>query len=155
MKTKTLFLTCLLVFVSSMTVSGTQSLVVWHSDGSTTVIELYNQPLVQFAGDKVLITSPVINLEYDKSDVIRFTYKDMDTNISTPEAGTNIEQKNGQIIFHNVSPTDNVAVYNTNGVRVPVRFSLQGGNAVLSLSQIPSGVYLFNINGRTSKFTKK
>lgn len=132
-----------------------QSLVLWHSDGSTTVIELFNQPLVQFAGDKVLITSPVINLEYDKNDVIRFTYKDVEDRISTPEARTNIEQKDGQIIFHNVTSADKIAIYKADGVRIPVQLSFQRGNAVLPLSEIPSGVYLFNVNGRTSKFTKK
>lgn len=132
-----------------------QSLVIWHSNGSSTEIELFNQPLVQFAGDKVIVTSPVINFEYDKSDVVRFTYKDIDTKISTLEARTDIEQKDEQIVFHNVSSADKVSVYKADGIRVPVQLSFQGGNAVLPISSIPSGVYLLNVNGRTSKFTKK
>ena len=144
----------LLVLCSSGRLNA-QSLVLWHPNGSTTVIELFNQPLVQFSGDKVLVTSPVINLEYDKNDVVRFTYKDIDTKISTPEARTDIEQKDGQIIFHNVSSADKVAIYKADGIRVPVQFSFKGGNAVLPLSSLPSGVYLLSVNGRTSKFTKK
>ena len=66
-----------------------------------------------------------------------------------------MEQKDGQIIFHNVKSTHDVAVYKANGIRVPVKIVFQECNAVLSLSQIPSGVYLFSVNGRTSKFTKK
>lgn len=145
----------ILLFALSSSRMNAQSLVLWHSDGSKTEIELFNQPLVQFAGDKVLVTSPVINLEYDKNDVVRFTYKDIDTKISTPEARTDIEQKDGQIIFHNVSSADKVAIYKADGIRVPVQFSFQGGNAVLPLSSLPSGVYLLSVNGRTSKFTKK
>lgn len=132
-----------------------QKLVLWHSNGSITEIELFTQPLVQFAGDKVLVTSPVINLEYDKKDVVRFTYRDIDTGISTPSKETVIEQKDGQIVLRNVSSVDKVAVYKADGVKVPVQLSFSGGNAVLPLSQIPSGVYLFSVNGRTSKFTKK
>ena len=156
MKSKlfTLSIILLLTLFGSGTIQA-QRLVLWHSNGSTTEIELYNKPLVQFSGDKVLVTSPVINLEYDKNDVIRFTYRDIDTAISTPEARTDIEQKDGQIILHNVSAADKVSVYKADGIRVPVQLSFQGGNAVLPLSQIPSGVYLFSVNGRTSKFTKK
>ena len=132
-----------------------QKLVLWHSDGSTTEVELFNQPLVQFSGDKVLITSPVLNMEYDKTDVIRFTYKDIDTGISTLTKETDIEQKDGQIVFHDVSSADRVAIYKADGIRVPVRLSFSGSDATLPLSQLPSGVYLFSVNGRTSKFTKK
>lgn len=147
-----IFILLFALFSSRM---SAQSLVLWHSDGSKTEIELFNQPLVQFVGDRVLVTSPVINLEYNKNDVVRFTYKDIDTKISTLEARKDIEQKDGQIIFHNVSSADKVAVYKADGVRVPVHLSFQGGNAVLSLSSLPSGVYLLNVNGRTSKFMKK
>ena len=156
MKSK-LFTLCtiLLMTLFGFGTAHAQNLVIWHSDGSTTEIELFTKPLVQFAGDKVLVTSPVINLEYDQNDVVRFTYKDIDTKISTLEARTDIEQKDGQIIFHNMSSADKVAVYRADGVRLPVQFSFQGGNAVLSLSFLPSGVYLFSVNGRTSKFTKK
>lgn len=145
----------LLLALYGNSVVHAQSLVLWHSDGSKTEIELFNQPLVQFAGDKMLVTSPVINLEYDKNDVVRFTYKDIDTKISAPEARTDIEQKDGQIIFHNVSSADKVAIYKADGVRVPVQLSFKGGNVALPLSSLPSGVYLFSVNGRTSKFTKK
>ena len=156
MKSKPFTLSVILLL--TLFVSGTikaQRLVLWHSNGSTTEIELFNKPLVQFSGDKVLVTSPVINLEYDKNDVIRFTYRDIDTAISTSEVRTDIEQKDGQIILHNVSATDKVTIYKADGIHLPVQLSIQGGNAVLPLSQIPSGVYLFSVNGRTSKFTKK
>ncbi len=132
-----------------------QKLVLWHSDGSTTEVELFNQPLVLFVGDKVLVTSPVLNMEYDKNDIVRFTYKDIDTVISDLIKETGIEEKDGQIIFHDVKSADKVAVYKSDGVRMPVQLTFSGGNATLPLSQLPSGVYLFSVNGRTSKFTKK
>ena len=105
----------LLLTLFGSSLAHAQKLVLWLSNGSTTEIELFNKPLVQFAGDKVLVTSPVINLEYDKNDIIRFTYEDIDTGISTPEASTNIEQKDGQIVFHNVSSADKVVVYKADG----------------------------------------
>ena len=134
-----------------------QNLILWHSDGTTTEVDLLNRPLVKFVKDKVLVvTSTIINLEYDKNDVLRFTYSgSMEDGINSPVAEANMEQKDGRIIIHDVKTVDKVAVYKTNGIRVPVHFSFQGNDVVLSLSQIPSGIYLFSVNGRTSKFTKK
>ena len=133
-----------------------QSLILWHSDGTTTEVDLLNKPLVKFVKDKVLVTSTIINLEYDKNDVIRFTYSgSMEDGINSPVAEANIEQKDGRIIIHDVKTVDKVAVYKANGIRVPVHFSFLGNDVVLSLSQIPSGIYLFSVDGRTSKFTKK
>ena len=145
----------LALFYSSSALHA-QKLILWHSDNSTTEVDLLNQPLVQFAGDKVLVTSTIINLEYDKIDVIRFTYSGTkEDGIVAPNADTGVEQKDGQIVFHDVKSADKVAVYKANGIRVPVQFSFVGSDAVLSLSQLPVGVYLFSVNGRTSKFTKK
>ena len=132
-----------------------QTLVLWHSNGTTTDVELFTQPNVQFKNDKVLVTSSVINLEYDKQDVICFTYKGKNTGITSPAHDSDYSQENGQIVFHNVKSTNKIALYKANGIRVPVRLALQDNSVILSLSSIPSGIYLLNINGRTSKFTKK
>ena len=132
-----------------------QSLILWHSNESTTEVELYTQPRVEFVNDKVLVTSPVINLEYDKNDIIRFTYEGKGTGISLPTKDSDFEQKDGHIIFHDIKSADKVAVYKVNGIRVPIQLSIQGKDAFLSIASIPSGVYLLSVNGRTSKFTKK
>ena len=132
-----------------------QSLILWHSNGNTTEVELFTRPRVEFVNEKVLVTSPVINLEYDKNDVVRFTYRGKGTGISLPTKDSDFEQKDGQIIFHNIKSADKVAVYKVNGIRVPVQLSIQGKDAVLFIASIPSGVYLLSVNGQTSKFTKK
>lgn len=156
MKTNTFLTTIILLMTMNFSSSlNAQSLMLWHSDGTTTEVELYTLPQVKFEGDKVLVISMVLNLEYDKSNVIRFTYKGKESGISVPKTNSDMEQKDGQIIFHDVTSSDKVSVYKPNGIRVPVQLSFHGNMAVLSLSSVPSGVYLLNVNGRTSKFTKK
>ena len=103
----------------------------------------------------VLFLFFVIYLEYNKNDIIRFTYKGKSTDIISPSLEADFEQKDGQIIFHDIKSADQLAVYKTNGIRVPVHFVIQGKDAIFPLSSIPSGVYLFCVNGQTSKFTKK
>ena len=145
---------CLITLIGISTASA-QTLVLHHANGKTTDVELYTQPQVKFVGDKVLITSTVLDMEYDKQDVLRFTYKGGTLGISSPNAQANVSQENGQLVFHGVKSTDKITVHTVKGIRVPIRLQLSGSTATLPLSAIPSGVYLLTVIGRTSKFMKR
>ena len=145
---------CLMSLIGISTASA-QTLVLHHVDGTTTDVELFTMPQVKFQNDKVLITSTVLDMEYSKSDVLKFTYKGGTSGISSPKEQADYSQENGQLVFHGIKSTDKLAVYAVNGIRVPVRLQHSGSSATLSLSSIPSGVYVLSVNGRTSKFTKR
>lgn len=132
-----------------------QTLVLQHANGKTTDVELLTLPKVQFQNDKVLITSTVLNMEFPKDDVLNFTFKGKGTSINTTKGNLNYSKENGQIVFHGIKSSDKIAVYNAKGIQIPVKIQRSGEHATLPLSSIPSGVYLLNVNGRTSKFTKK
>ncbi len=153
MKAHIFLVICLLAFISVSTVKA-QTLVLHHANGTTTDVELYTLPQVKFQDDKVLITSVVLDMEYPKEDVLTFTYKGETLGINSPKANVSYSKVNGQVIFNGIKPSEKIAVYNTKGIRVPVKIRRQGDTATLSLSSIPSGVYLLNVNGKTSKFTK-
>lgn len=154
MKTKLISFIALLL-ISWGVKAQAQTLVLWHSDGTTTDVELFTQPNVLFKNNKVFVTSSVASLEYDEKDVVRFTYKGKSTGITSPSMDSNYSQENGQVVFHEIKSTDKIALYKTNGIRVPVCLVIHGNSATLPLSSIPSGIYLLCVNGRTSKFTKK
>ena len=134
---------------------GNATLVLWHPGGTTTEVELYKQPRVQFMNDSVFITSTVLDMKYRADEVLRFSYKGEGTGIALPQSETVYSQEDGRLVFHGVKSTDHVALYNANGIRVPVRLSTSGDGMSLSLSSIPQGVYVLSVNGKTSKFTKK
>lgn len=144
---------CLLYLAGICNVSA-QTLVLHHANGTTTDVQLYTLPQVKFEGDKVLITSTVLDMEYPKQDVLRFTYKGGGSGISKPNGKAEYSQENGQLVFRGIKSTDNIAVHTAKGIRVPVRIQRSGSTATLPLSAIPSGIYLLSVNGRTSKFTK-
>ena len=152
MKRKRLMFLALLLVATGL---RAQTLVLHHADGTTTDVELYTQPQVKFQDDKVVITSTVLNMEYPKSDVLRFTYKGSSLGVSSPAAQASVSQENGNLVFHGVKAIEKIAVYTASGIRVPVRLTRHGDSATLPLSAIPSGVYLLSVNGRTSKFTKR
>ena len=150
---KLLFLFFVMLSVGNSALQA-QTLVLHHSDGTTTDVELYTQPRVEFQNDRVVITSSVLNMDYAKTDVLRFTYKGGGLGITTPKAEADMSRDGDRLVFHGIKSSDAVAVYKPNGIRVPVRLICQGTDTLLPLSQIPSGVYLLSVNGRTSKFTK-
>lgn len=132
-----------------------QKLVLFHADGTTTDVELYTMPVIQFNGDKVTITSTVLDMEYPKENVLRFTYRGSADALKTVKAEADYSLEDGQLVFHGIIQTDNVAVYNASGVRVTARLMHRGDNVSLSLASIPAGVYVLSVNGKTSKFTKR
>ena len=148
----------LLTFIATCLISMTmqaQTLVLHHANRKTTDVALYTQPQIKFVGDKVLITSTVLDMEYDKQDVLSFTYKGSTLSISNPQEKAKVSQETGQLVFHGIKSTDKISVHTVKGIRVPVRLQHSGSSATLPLAAIPSGAYLLTVNGRTSKFTKR
>lgn len=132
-----------------------QTLVLHHPGGTTTDVELFTQPRIEFEGDRVLITSAVLNMEYPKTDILRFSYKGgITSSVAEVRQQADVTQRDDRLVFHNVKATDQVAVYTANGVRLPVSLNVRGTDAALPLNAIPKGVYLLSVNGRTSKFTR-
>lgn len=151
MKRKRLMFLALLLVATGL---RAQTLVLHHADGTTTDVELYTQPRVEFQNDRVVITSPVLSMDYAREDVLRFTYRGGGLGIALPKGEAEVSRDGDRLLFHGIKSTDAVAVYKPNGIRVPVSLTLSGTDAALPLSQIPQGVYLLSVNGKTSKFTR-
>ena len=152
-KILTLFL-FLLAFSQQAMAQDKATLVLYHADGTTTDVALYLKPRVVFDGDLVRITSTVLDMEYPKSNVLRFSYKGNGTGITAPKNEADYTRDGDRLVFHGISSTDKVAVYTTNGIRVPVRLSATSDGVTLSLSSISQGVYVLSVNGKTSKFVR-
>lgn len=151
---KILLLFASLLMAATTYAQGSATLVLWHADGTTTDVELYLMPRVEFQDDKVRITSTVLNMEYPKEDILRFSYKGKGTGIAMPKADADYSQQGDRLVFHGVNAADKVAVYTANGIRVPVHLTRAADGMSLHLSSIPQGVYVLNVNGRTSKFSR-
>lgn len=149
-----IFTLSLLLSVVHATAQNNATLVLWHADGTTTDVELYLRPRIEFTGEKVVVTSTVLNMEYAKSDILRFTYKGEGTGISAPRQHANYSQDGDRLVFHGINTADRVAVYTTNGIRIPVRLSTTSDGLALPLSALPKGAYILSVNGKTSKFVR-
>ena len=56
-----------------------KTMVLHHSDGTESVIDLNTKPVIKFLDDKVQITSYVSPKEYSQDDIVSITYKDDET----------------------------------------------------------------------------
>ena len=150
-------LTTFLLLIICLLRSSAQNnatLVLWHADGTTTDVELYLDPVVEFVGDKVRISSTVLNMEYPKTDILRFTYKGQGTGITAPRTDADCSQEGDRLVFHGINAADKVAVYTANGILVPVRLTAVSDGFSLPVSSIPQEVYILSVNGKTSKFVR-
>lgn len=154
MKKTLLTLLAVLLQTAAQAAAQGPTLVLHHADGKTSEVELYTMPSIQLLADKMVITVQGVSQEYAKTDVVRFTFKGIGTGISDvrPEARYRVDED--RITFYAVSSSDRIEVYNARGVRIPVILTPSGHDAVLSLAQLPQGVYLISLNGRTFKFIK-
>lgn len=138
-----------------LTVSAqTQVLVLHHADNTTTDVELYTKPAITFEGDKMLINSSVLHMELKVGDVVRFSYRDKNTNTAVRQPDADYTQQNGQIVFNGIQDASKITVYKSDGTRMPVRFSNYNGQLGFSLSSLPTGVYILSINGKTAKIVR-
>ena len=135
----------------------TNTLVLWHVDGTTTSVALNQMPRVEFLGDKLRITSSVLHMEYPRSEICRFTYKrkkDIHVGVAqTEHAAIDFQRDGDRLIFQGVRKADGVEVYSPDGKRIPVKLAESAQGVSLSLSSIPRGVYVLSVNGKTSKIS--
>ena len=130
------------------------TLVLHHANGTTSEIELYTMPRIAMTADKMQIKSAVLDVEYDKSDVVLFTFKNVDSGVDAIHGVMAFRIDEDHVTFHGVKDPNTVRVYNLKGVQIPVRLNLVGSDIILSLDQLPKGVYLVNISGKTLKIIR-
>lgn len=155
MKKKILLMMLLAAVLPLTALPQSKTLVVHHADGTTTDVELYTMPRVIFGDDKVYVRSAVANLEFDKDDVLRFTYKNVgETGVNNVQSDRVFRIEGDCIVFYGEQESVPICVYNASGQQLPVRLSADGNHATLPLDQLKRGVYLISINGKTFKFIR-
>lgn len=139
------------------TADEVETLHIWMADGTETTVQLYTRPQVTFDGTVVRISSPVQTLEFPSADVLRFTYSGVDTSTAIDGIEKTADYRNdGDNLYFNGNVTvDKIQIYTADGKSVPLHIHTVGSQLCLPLSDIPTGIYLLNVNGRTYKLIRK
>lgn len=130
---------------------------IWLADGTTTTVQLFTRPQVTFEGNLLKVTSSVQSLEFQATDVLRFTYSGINvpTDVQSAQSEPNFRQDGESLYFYGNVTADKIALYTSDGKAVPVRLKFVGTAFYLPLSALPQGVYVLNVNGKTSKIVRK
>ena len=135
----------------------TTTLTIHFKNGTTTNIKLYTRPIISFEGEQIVLKSPVANISYPSSEVVRFTYmkNGVPVGINTPNNDGAYIQSNDQIVFDKGLKVENIQLFSEDGKCLTPVISNANGRCAMSLSSLPAGVYILNVNGQTSKILKK
>ena len=132
------------------------TLVIWHADGTFTDVELSTLPRVTFVNDNIRIHSDMLQMEMESKDVLRFSYKGLDTSsVENLRQETGYTWTDSRLILHGVGLHHNVTLCRADGVKVPVSMERSGSDIAVRLEFLPAGIYLIRLNGMTVKFTRQ
>lgn len=161
MKVKFTLLSLLLAFaVTSMWAADKQNtLIVLTKDNVLHQFVLADKPTVTFEGTQLKVTceKASASASFNLADVIRFTYDGksaagIDVMTVDPAA---ISMEEGTLVISQMKANSIVNVYSMDGKLVRQLKAQRAGTYRLSLSSLPSGVYLVKADNITYKITKR
>ena len=155
MKKIPLLITFLLAGTSFLKAQHAESaLIVWRADGTKDRIELSTKPQVTFTTDSMSIVSSSVTLKCLVADVIRITY-DKPSGLNEEHSEYSFGMTDEELIFRGTDTAGQIHLYTLDGKQLPISLLQKAGGYTLPIGNLPKGMYLLIVNGKTYKFIKK
>ena len=140
-----------------MLADNLNTLVVKMKNGAETAFFLKDKPNVTFEGTNLKVVSEKTTTTFALADVLRFTYvkrdpSGIDEQIVDP---TEISYEDGVLVISQIKAGASVGVYALDGKLVRQLKAQRSGTYRLSLSELPTGLYLVKADNVTYKITKQ
>lgn len=133
------------------------TLIILTKDNAQHQFALPDKPKVTFEGNNLLVTSDKTTASFALSDVVRFTYQDIDPSgiqeVYSKDTGVSFED--GVLVISQIKANSTVCVYSLDGRLVRQLAAKRAGTYRLNLSSLPFGVYLVKTGSLTYKITKR
>ncbi len=142
------------VFAEEMT----KVLAVWSKDGTKVAYALSEKPKITFANDSLLIATPNVEVRYQLSQMLRFTYEELDITDIVDTKGNSVNpfvMNDDELLFPAIGKDRYVYIYTADGRTVANRTIKSGTTLSISLANYSNGIYVVNVNGLTYKIMKK
>ena len=157
MKKLQLLLLMLLALPIGMLADSQNTLVVKLKNGAETAFFLKDKPNVTFEGTDLKVVSDKETVTFTLSDVLRLTYvkKDpsgIDEMVFDP---TEVSYEGGVLVISQLKQGASVDIYSLDGKLVRQLKAYHSGTYRLSLSELPTGLYLVKADNVTYKITKQ
>ena len=150
-------LVLLTVFCVGTRAAQVETLVVKLKNGSETAFFLKDKPQVKFEGTNLKVTSSAGDATFALADVLQFTYDKRDTSgiNETVTEPTGVIFKDDVLVVSQLKVNAVVSVYGLDGMLVRQWKAPHAGTFRLSLSELPSGLYLVKVDNITYKIMKR
>lgn len=133
-----------------------QRLVVWQKNGQKVFYDLEEEPHTTFAPGRLVITTSTLRMEYNLSEVLRYTYEGGSESIVVPETdGTGFTQRGDDIAIHGLAEGAEALLYNLNGLLLDRAVSDGHSSLHFSLAARPAGTYIVKLGEQSIKFMKQ
>ena len=157
MKRLQLLLLLLLAWPIGVLADNLNTLVVTMKNGAETAFFLKDKPNVTFEGTNLKVVSEKATTSFALADVLRFTYvkrdpSGIDQQVINP---TEISYEDGVLVISQIKAGASVGVYALDGKLVRQLKAQRSGTYRLSLSELPTGLYLVKADNITYKITKQ
>ena len=128
---------------------------IWQSDGQVMSINLTDEPKTTYVDGNLVITTTNTTITYPLEEVKKYTY--MSTNgITQPEGLTARFSQDGEsITFSGLERDTEISVYSSAGQIVRNVKANGKDKTTVSVSDLPTGVYVVKVNAITYKITKR
>lgn len=136
--------------------NGGPRLVVWQKNGQKVTYDLHDEPETTFGGGILTIKTSKATIEYQLSDVLRYTYENLYDAIElTPnEHAVDLSEDGTSVTFRGLKAGSVVAVYNVGGALLEKRKANGTHPLTLSVKNRPTGVYIVKAGTETIKLMK-
>lgn len=154
---KTLLSIALLLVSLAAGADTVTSLVVLMKNGNTSTFELATKPQVTFDATNLMIHSEKEDVSIPLTDIVRYWFKISDASGITEKDvdKSAIDYKGGTLVLSGLKAGTEVHVYAADGREVQAMTARHDGTFRLSLSQLPTGVYIVKMNSTTYKIMKR
>ena len=133
-----------------------QTLVIIQQDNSKVYYDLDEEPLTTFTPDDLVIMTQSTTISYPLNSIKQFVYEKGAVGIEeVSRDGVCISQDGNSIVVTGLPSGKSVVLYSTDGYQIAKQVSDGSQRTVLSLSQLPVGVYIVKADTITYKTTKR
>ena len=157
MKRLQLLLLMLLALPLGMLADSQNTLVVKLKNGAETTFFLKDKPNVTFEGTDLKVVSNKETVTFALSDVLRLTYvkKDASGIDETVVDPTEVSYDGSVLVISQLKQGASVDIYSLDGKLVRQLKAYRSGTYRLSLSELPTGLYLVKADNITYKIMKQ
>ena len=157
---RTLLFLFLAIIPLSLSAQGNEkprynTLVITLTDGTVETVPLYTEPRITYRDSLFVVTTALSTKTFPRNKVKGYSFKMEDgtgiDNVSGSNFAQQVEWKlvDRQLRLSRLPKGSTISLYTMNGQHIMT--TRRSGRCVLDLSRLVSGVYLFDVNGKTNK----